>query len=328
MSPQKPPRLRVIVTRPATGGSREAPALMEGAMVEIRKILCPTDFSDASRHALEHAIVIAKWYDAQITALHVLHTPLLPPPPILAVGFADTIPPRHSNYEERERQLHSWLEPARQAGVMADGLLDEGEAARRILHHAQSDSPDLLVMGTQGLSGFDRFMLGSVTEKVVRKAHCAVLTVPPTAGTTAQVPYTRILCPVDFSPSSLAAFEFACSLAEEADARLTILHVFEWPDDVYTLRFDTEEYRRAAEAEAAERLETLVPDEARVWSKPSTKVAHGKPYREILSRAEQDATDLIVMGVRGRSPLDMALFGSTVNQVVRRAPCPVLTLRP
>jgi nucleotide-binding universal stress UspA family protein len=298
-------------------------------MVEIREILCPTDFSDASRHALEHAVVIGKWYGSRITALHVLHVPLFPQPPILAAAFADETRPAISNYQEREEELREWLEPAHHAGVKTDVLVGEGNTARKILEHARSRPVDLIVMGTHGLGGFERFMLGSVTEKVLRKATCPVMTVPPAVETAAKVPYTRLLCPVDFSESSLAALRFAFSLAREADAQLTILHVFDWPpdDDLLVERFDVPEFRRVVEEQARGRLQALVTDDERVWCKPSTKVAYGKPYREILDVAEKEQTDLIVIGVRGRNPLDLTLFGSTTNHVVRRASCPVLTLR-
>jgi nucleotide-binding universal stress UspA family protein len=121
---------------------------------------------------------------------------------------------------------------------------------------------------------------------------------------------------------------FACSIAEEADARLTIVHVFDWQpdDDLMTARFDTAEYFEVVERQARERLHGLVTDEARVWSKPETVTAHGKPYREILALADAKEVDLIVIGVRGRNPIDLALFGSTTNQIVRRARCPVLTV--
>ena len=81
------------------------------------------------------------------------------------------------------------------------------------------------------------------------------------------------------------------------------------------------------EEQARGRLEALVTGNVRVWRKPSTRVAFGTPYREILDVAATEQTDLIVIGVRGRNPLDVTLFGSTTSHVVRRAPCPVLTLR-
>jgi nucleotide-binding universal stress UspA family protein len=298
-------------------------------MIEIRRILCPTDFSEASRHALEHAVVLAKWYESRITALHVIHAPLFPQPPIFVAGLAEETAPAVPNHKEREEELEAWLEPAHQAGIKTDAVIDDGNAAARILEHASLSDVGLIVMGTHGLRGFERFMLGSVAEKVLRKATCPVMTVPPAAVTTARVPYTRLLCPVDFSESSLAALRFAFSLAEEADAKLTILHVFDWPpdDELLTQQFDVPEYRRLVEEETRRRLEALVTDDVRVWCKPSTKATYGRPYRGILQMAESEGVDLIVIGVHGRNPLDLTVFGSTTNQVVRRASCPVLTLK-
>jgi nucleotide-binding universal stress UspA family protein len=227
-----------------------------------------------------------------------------------------------------EEELRAWLAP-RRPGVKTDVVVDQGHAAAIILEHATSRQADLIVMGTHGLSGFEHFVLGSVTEKVLRKASCPVMTVPPASHTSAKLPYTRVLCPVDFSDSSLAALRFALSIAKEADANLTILHVFDWPpeDELLTQRFDVSEYRRLVEEEARGRLEALVTEDVRVWCKPFTKVTYGKPSREILHVAESEGADLIVIGVRGRNPLDLTVFGSTTNQVVRRASCPVLTLK-
>jgi nucleotide-binding universal stress UspA family protein len=296
--------------------------------VGIRRILCPIDFSSTSRDALEHAVAIAKWYESSITVVHVIHPSFLLQPPILFAEPASETP-TPERYQALKQELCGWLQPAGRAGVKTEALVDQGPPALRILDRAGSLQADLIVMGTHGFSGFERFMLGSVAEKVLRKAACPVLTVPPAAASTARVPYTRLLCPVDFSASSLEALRFAFSLAQESDARLTILHVFDWPadDELLVERFDAPAFRAAVEAQARERLEGLVTDDVRVWCKPETKVGYGKPYRQILTVAEADAVDLIVMGVRGRNPLDLTLFGSTTNHVVRRAPCPVLTLR-
>ena len=297
-------------------------------MVEIRQILCPIDFSEPSRRALEHATVIAGWYESQLTALHVIHVPLFPTPPIIVAAFAEPAVPAVPDRQARENELRSWLEPSTRAGVKTDLLVVEGNTTIQILEQARSRQTDLIVMGTQGLGGVDRFMLGSVAETVLRKATCPVMTVPPTTAGTAKVPYKRLLCPVDFSEPSLAALRFAFSLAEEADANLSMLHVLDWPadDELLVENFDTPAFRRLVESEARKRLDDLVSHDVRVWSKPSTKIAYGKPYRQILETAQAEGTDLIVIGVRGRNPLDLALFGSTTNHVVRRAPCPVLTL--
>jgi nucleotide-binding universal stress UspA family protein len=226
-------------------------------------------------------------------------------------------------------RLHDWMKPAEAAGVAWDARIDEGVPAEQLLQYAHVLPADLIVLGTHGRSGFEHLVLGSVTEKVLRRAGCPVLSVPPRAATTAALPFKRLLCPVDFSEPSIAALHTALSLAEEADAELAVLNVVDWPDDDTFLSetFDSPEMRKQLEAQTAQRVDALIPDDARVWSRPSAKVAVGKAYREILGTAADMAADLIVMGVHGRNVLDLTLFGSTTNQIVRRATCPVMTIR-
>jgi nucleotide-binding universal stress UspA family protein len=87
------------------------------------------------------------------------------------------------------------------------------------------------------------------------------------------------------------------------------------------------EYRRYCEARAMARLESLVTEPDAVTGPVALRVAHGKPYAQILRVAVEAQADLIIVGVHGRTALDLGLLGSTANQVVRRAQCPVLTLR-
>jgi nucleotide-binding universal stress UspA family protein len=300
----------------------------EAATIEFRRILCPVDFSDASRHALDHATAMAGWYGAHVTGLHVLQRPFVFEPPMLFAerGGVKDLP---ANREMVWLRLNEWMTPALKAGVPWDVRIDEGVPADCVLQYARFLPADLIVIGTHGRRGFEHLVLGSVAEKVLRNAGCPVLTVPPRASSASKLPFKRILCPVDFSSPSLEALRTALSLAEEADAELTVLNVVDWPDDDSFLveTFDSPEMRRQLELQTAQRVDALIPDDARVWSRPAAKVAIGKAYQEIVGAANAMPADLIVIGVHGRSALDLTLFGSTTNQVVRRAPCPVLTIR-
>ena len=302
-------------------------------MREVRRILCPVDFSDASAHAIDQAIALAGWCSARITALHVF-TPVFAPIPGLP-----TLEQRLSDAELARVRDHvaECFETAAAARVAVDILIDVGQPARQILDRADGLSADVIVMGTHGASGFEHLVLGSVTEKVLRRARCAVLTVPPRARATSALPFTRLLCPVDFSDPSLAALQMARSLARESGSALTVLHVIEWPwreppppiaADLPPAQAEAlAEYRRYVETSALARLEGLVLDTAAERSVLVPRLRHGKSYVEILRVAAEERVDLIVMGVHGRKGLDMTLFGSTTNQVVRQATCPVLTLR-
>jgi nucleotide-binding universal stress UspA family protein len=135
----------------------------------------------------------------------------------------------------------------------------------------------------------------------------------------------------------LRGLELAASLAKESKAALTLLHVVEWPwheppppvledlpsDQAAALA----EFRRYVQERALERLRGLKPEEEEWRSVTEPLVVHGKPYIEILRVAADLRADLIVMGVHGRNAADVMLFGSTTNQIVRHATCPVLTLR-
>jgi len=295
---------------------------------ELTRLLCPVDFSDPSRHAVDHAVVLARWYGASITALHVRELMAIPSYELVTYESPAQVDP--TELERLRQTTAAFFEQAVAAGVNVTTRVEVGQPATGIVEAARSLPASLIVMGTHGASGFDHLILGSVTEKVLRKAPCPVMTVPPRARATSALPFKRILCPVDFSESSKGALDFAFSLAQEGDAELTILHVLEWPSDEEppsTRAFNVPEYHLYREAEARKQLDALVPASVRDWCSPTTTITHGKPYREILGHAAEGGADLIIIGVRGRSAIDRMLFGSTTNQVIRRATCPVLTLQ-
>src|SRR5262245_26669743 len=295
-------------------------------MIGFRRILCPVDFSEFSPHALSHAAALARRYEGRATLLYV--APLLPS----VVTFPMSVDPLTLDPASREGL---WAELRELAGKLQDEVpmdvaLLEGDAARQILQRAREGEADLVVMGTHGRSGFERWVLGSVTEKVLRKAHCPVLTVPPAAGAAAPEGFRRILCPVDFSPMSNLGVKQALSLAESTKASLTLLHVVQWlPDDEVRehRHFDVAGFRAYLERDSLRQLNALVPEAARDWCAVKEAVVFGKPWGEVLRRAAEDASDLIVMGVSGRGAVDRMLFGSTTHHVVREAACPVLTVR-
>src|SRR5688572_8056466 len=257
----------------------------------IERILCPIDFSDISHHALAHAAAIARWYEARLTLLYVfVNLPALDLPPLVLEegdrarlfgqmrAFADIVPP--------EVQVDCQLQEER---LVHDAILAQ----------VAETQADLLVLGTHGRSGFQRLFLGSVTEKVVRKVKCPTLIVPPRApdiAPDAPVQFRRILCPIDFSHSSLAALEYAINMAEEADAQLTLLHVTEMPaaltQEPFLVDVELSRLREDAVDAARSKLHSLVPEEARTYCTIETAVVEGRAYREILGQAADKKSDV------------------------------------
>jgi nucleotide-binding universal stress UspA family protein len=301
-------------------------------MVSITRILCPIDFSDGSRLALEYAVAIARWYGARVTAVHVFpNVPIADPFPTFG-GQALMLTDR--DVDALRDQLTGYVAAFAGDQFVATELIEGTDVRGKILERADAIAADLIVMGTHGRGGFEHLLLGSVAEKVVRTASCPVMLVPPRAQRHLKplaVPFTRILFATDFAPTAQRALDMAIELAEEADAHLTLLHAIEVPPELQVHApsgdIDVSALRLAAEARALEQLRALVPEEARVYCKVQTDVREGRPYRSILQAEADTQADLIVMGVHGGNALDRLVFGSNTHAVLRGASCPVLAVR-
>ena len=162
-------------------------------MLEIPRILCPIDFSVTSRQAWNHAMAIAGWYGSTLTALHVCHPGIATESQLRYSQFPVPFELTDKDRQQLSAQFQPWLQTASAAGLAAEMVLDAGQgAAGPILEHARALPASLIVMGTHGRGGIERLMLGSVTEKVLRKAECPVLTVPAPAAHAPAPPYKRI----------------------------------------------------------------------------------------------------------------------------------------
>ena len=297
-------------------------------MPTIARVLCPIDFSDFSRRALDYAVTLARWYGASVTALHVHHPPVITPPGRLApLAPIEPVPVPATDLNAVRQQVSAFVPSTAQIAI--EPQVVEGDPAREILAEAQT--ADLIVMGTHGRSGFERLVLGSVTETVLRKASCSVLTIPLSAvgGGSVPVVFRRIVAAVDFSDVSMAALRQAACLAAEADAHLTAMHVIEVPEHLalWIDRVDGISHVRAW-ADAAERhLRGAVGPETREYARVEQRVETGKAYREILRVADEQQADVIVIGAHGHGVIEQMFVGSTAQHVVRRAACPVLVVR-
>ena len=299
-------------------------------MVEFRQVLCAVDLSEHSVRTLKYAGVVARWYGGRMTALHVV--PTFDPMEVRAGGLFD--PVQIVNPVPREAvvdRMRETLEAAEIPYGSADVATEAGEATATIVDQCITRRADLLVIGTHGRGGFERLMLGSVAEKLLRKAPCPVLTVPPHAPASprGEVVFGKILCAVDFSPASLLALGFALDLARRGRASLTVVHAIEWlaeeePREI--AHFSVPEFRGGLVENARARLQAVLAKEEAVAAGVEIAVVTGRAHREITAVAAAQTPGLIVMGTQGRGAT-LGAFGSTTMQVVRAAACPVLTVR-
>jgi len=287
--------------------------------IQLKNILFATDFSASADAAAPYAAELAKHYGAKLYALHVQPpavNPMTPPASWQGLEEAAEI--------EAGRARRKILDAF--PGIQTEVLIGEGDLWLNVADAIKENHIDLIVVGTHGRSGVSKFLLGSAAEEIFRQAPCPVLTAGPFSAAEPQPSgeFKRILIATDFTPESASAASYAISLAQEYQARLTLLHVLEEPQAGDLVRPSD------LEASSRELLRHLLPPEAELWCAPDYVLKVGAVAETILNVAVERATDLIVLGVRQTQGFPGAathLPMATAHKVVSRATCPVLTVQ-
>jgi nucleotide-binding universal stress UspA family protein len=291
--------------------------------MQVKSILCPIDFSDFSTAAYQYALSLAEYYKARLVALHVVELWKYPFADY-AAQEADYSKVSRAMNEGGEVQLHRFMQEHPAGRLQPELAVRQGNAPNCILSFVQNENIDVIVMGTHGRRGLDRLVLGSTTDRVMRKAACPVLVVSDrshkdlTTDPDGRHRLSRILYCTDFSNNSERARGYAISLAAEYGAELTLLHVAERIPDL-----------AEAEAIVAKRtreLDKLISETERKNLNVRFAVKFGKPYEKIVRYATEAKSSLIIMTARGGDAVDRAVFGSTTYRVVQLGPCPVLAV--
>lgn len=284
--------------------------------VTFENILFATDFLPAAQSALPYAAGLAKSFEANLYALHVSEPINYALPPEPWVGMQTAV-------EAQKKTL--WEQLQRECPEVAPKIIEaEGNIWTAVETAIEKYEIDLIVLGTRGRTGFEKVLLGSKAEEILRRAHCPVLTVgpdvPASLGTRGKI--ASILYATHFGRASLKASCVAVSLAEEYQAKLTVLTVL--PPD---RNVNQEELAEASEEE----LRGLVPEDPKLWCTPHFMVEYGnEPADKILHRAQEVGADLIILGAHKSQGVPGAathLPTATIHRVIAHANCPVLTVR-
>ena len=276
----------------ATGKSR----------VAFQRILFATDLSYLADAAVPYVLEMARLFGSTVHAVHVRRA-----------GATWGRPEETAMASLRERL----------AAVPCEVLVREGEIKPTLLGVMDEKRIDLTVVSTHGWTGLGRVLLGSVAEGIFREAMCPVLTVGPHLIRDRQraPTFKEILFATEMTPVSSGAAKYATSLAQECEARLTILHV------------QSPKSGDAAESEHSgssllRSLREIVPPEIHLSFEPYCLVERGDPAEKILDVAARYRADLIVMGIRPHAIAGAThISRPTAHRVVAGAPCPVLTAR-
>ncbi len=296
----------------------------------IKRILLATDFSRWARRAEDYAFALACSWKATFTVLTVAEFPpgLNPDYPVNQQYLADLL-------KNASSQLVDLKGRAERRGIAVTTRVATGIPSEEVITAARAEDSDLLVVGTRGKTGLAHVLLGSTAERVIRGAPCPVLAIrmePADAeqeeGTSSRpVTLERILVPVDFSDCSLDALEYAVAVAQQAKASLMLLHVLEPVSYGVDFTLGQSRARRLEVETWTKRLEELASSHRHPDMPVESRLRGGLPADSILDSAKTLPCDLIIMGTHGRRGISHTISGSVAEAVLRKARCPVLTVR-
>lgn len=290
-------------------------------MVSLNKIILPVDFSERCSGGCRYVEALARRFDAEISIVHVL------PPPRYQFGAADVGGDLLTELLQQQRiqaqqQLDSFLveelKPFRVRRVLLDG-----DPAQRIVEFAHRETADLIVMPTHGYGPFRRFLLGSVTAKVLHDADCPVMTgvhlEEAPAADALQI--RKVMAAVDLGPQSERTVRWAAKLAEAYHAPLAVLHAASWAQDPPCEYFD-QDWKVDMLGVAREQLNTLL-QQAGVEATIHLEV--GDVDKLVASVAERCQVDLVVIG-RGSAAGVFGRLRANAYSIIRNSPCPVVSV--
>jgi nucleotide-binding universal stress UspA family protein len=283
----------------------------ERTRLVLDSILFATDFSPASEFGLRYALALARHYHGQIYMV-----------PAVAMDSVEAIAndTRQRAWHESRTRAVGWVAKLQLSGQL-DGVRHEllaGEGAEKALPGLLENQEFDLAINGVGCREGQTLLLEPTVEEVIRRSQCPVLTIGSQFHERADGELKNIVYATDFSPESLEGARYALSLAQEFQARLTLLHVVEGLEP--TLLDERAQIAKPYKLW----LGKLVPDEARLWCELEFAVEFGRPAERILQVAWENHADLLVVGARGLDRLTSP--GLNVRKVMCNARCPVLTV--
>jgi nucleotide-binding universal stress UspA family protein len=289
-------------------------ALQTVTDISFKNILFLTDFTEASEAAFAYGLGLARHYGATLYPAHACN-PVVP---------SETATPQFMDavLENSRRQLDKLTKQVDSEGVALSPLFAEGLIETAFPKWINEHGIDLVIVGTHGRRGLQRFLMGSTAEFVFRNAPCPVLTVGPHVALRPYKGFSadNILFPTDLGPHAEFAATYAFSFAHEKHAHLTFMHVVSLDE---AFQRDRGELLSAARR----KLDRFVPSDANQWCVPETKVEIGDPALELVGYAEKERPDLIVLGLPHDKTFNSHFRTGVTYKLVSSAPCPVLTIR-
>ena len=283
--------------------------------VTIKNVAVATDFSSCSEHAVEHGLAVARHFGATLHFFHLLRPSKFAFVPEMMPALSEVVSRDCDEMVARLSRDH------RLDGIEYRRRVEQGEVAEVAGAFVRDEHIDLLIVGTHGRSGVPRMLLGSVAQQIFQSVRCPVLAVGPRApGAGEHLQLHRVLFSTDLSRESLAAVPWVLTAVREWHTELDVLHVCPSGNPAHR---ETMEHLRADLERDLNRDQASGGDGA----SPHCNLVAGKPAACVLDFAGRHREDLIVLGLESQRALYDGPAWSHAYEIVRQAPCPVLSIR-
>lgn len=278
--------------------------------VAIHNIAVATDFAESSAHAVEHALAIARHFGATVHLLHMVQPSKFAFVPDMMPAIDEASTRDCEQYVARLTGIH------RLDGVKLERWVEQGEISEVVNPFVRDHRIDMLVVGTHGRSGIPRLLLGSVAQQIFHYVRCPVLVVGPRApGSGPELQLKKVLFATDLSHESLAAVPWMLTAVEEWHTELDILHV---------CTTGNSEHPRLMN-ELRTRIDAALEDKQHGGVR--LHLLRGKPMPCVTDFALHNHEDAIILGLKPHRGLYDGPFWSHAYEIMRHAPCPVLSVR-
>ena len=285
--------------------------------MEIKNVIVPTDFSVPAKMAVSCGVALARKFRARLTLVHVID--------IRSRFAGDADIDREAEQElawKAAQELSTLVSPEDEDDLDLQTIVKYGNVHREIVNTIKEQRSDFIVLGTQGRGCVGRLIVGSTTERLLRK-----LTIPTlVVRTTGPTAFKDILFATDLSESSVHAFDFALDLGRTLQSRILAVHVLDKTMGSILKNNGVPEAHEHVLQDVNRKLATLSAEGKRNGVDVQTLLVEGKPAAEILQISKKYGANLILLAISAKGSLERALFGETAETIVRESTMPVLSI--
>lgn len=295
-------------------------------MSDSSTVLVPVDFSAHARAAVIRACDLARASDAQVRLIHGVDVKLETARGSAGVGGGAEADARSGAVlPASSAELEGWCADLALRGALISAIVEQEDPVALIARHALANDVVLVVMGMHGFHDVGRLFFGSVVDRALRAARVPIMLVKENEqGASERI--RRILLATDFSPASEQALRLAIHWARRLEADVEVLHAIPDPDEerLYEQPRDCASRSARNRANALEGLRSILTRTAAAGVRAVADLTYGAPSIEIVKYAARSRADLVVMGLRERTQVGIARYGSVTERVIRHVKCSVL----